>query len=123
MLPVTVTVIGLVPHRHAVIDGCGIGQRQDLAVGKEVERTVGGAVTPVRRTVTGIAGDCTTVSGSSTAIAASCLAVSCDGDVDAVGVQVAERGEGGARHRPVGQVGVGKADGAGGRLARWTPSG
>ena len=39
-----------------VIDGCGVGQRQDLAVGKEIERTVGCAVTPARRTVIGIAG-------------------------------------------------------------------
>ena len=39
-----------------VIDGCGVGQRQDLAVSKEIERIVGDAVAPARRTVIGIAG-------------------------------------------------------------------
>ena len=51
----------------AVVDGRGVGQRQDFAVRQEVERAVGDAVAPARRTIIGIAGACTTVSGASTA--------------------------------------------------------
>ena len=60
---------------------------------------------------------------STAAIAASCAAVSCERDVDAGGVQKAERGEGRARHRAVGQVDVGEADRAGRRIGARRTSG
>src|SRR6185295_11262433 len=43
------------------------------------------------------------------------------GDVNAGGVQVTERREGGARYRPVGQVDVGEADCAGRDMERSGP--
>ena len=38
-----------------VIDGGGVGQRQDLADGQKIELAVGDVVGPARRTVIGIA--------------------------------------------------------------------